>query len=158
MISLPQVRSCSVWKSNDVCIFRCFLPNSIIIILLYPDPSRFICRIMMRVLSQRRPVYNYTSIKCIIFPFLYDLLHGPTARFGGSNTLMKCTYMPLEMLWQLLPLWTCFITCSVLYTSGHYFSASGIYFCSRLSKPQGIVRPEELGKLGLKPATFRFVA
>jgi hypothetical protein len=29
----------------------------------------------------------------------------------------------------------------------HYFSASGTYFCSRLSKPQGLVRPEGLGIL-----------
>jgi hypothetical protein len=29
----------------------------------------------------------------------------------------------------------------------HYFYASGIHFCSRLSKPQGLVRPEGLGKL-----------
>jgi hypothetical protein len=29
----------------------------------------------------------------------------------------------------------------------YYFSASGIQFCCRLRKPQGLVRPEELGKL-----------
>jgi hypothetical protein len=29
----------------------------------------------------------------------------------------------------------------------HYFSASGTHFYLRLSKPQGLVRPEELGKL-----------
>jgi hypothetical protein len=29
----------------------------------------------------------------------------------------------------------------------HYFHASGTYFCLRLSKPQGPVRPEGLGKL-----------
>jgi hypothetical protein len=29
----------------------------------------------------------------------------------------------------------------------HYFSASGTHFRSRLSKPQGLVRPEGLGKL-----------
>jgi hypothetical protein len=28
----------------------------------------------------------------------------------------------------------------------HYFNASGTHFCYRLSKPQGLVRPEELGK------------
>jgi hypothetical protein len=47
----------------------------------------------------------------------------------------------------------------------HYYSASGLHFCYRLSKPQGQVRPEGLGKLknsftssGLEPATFRLVA
>jgi hypothetical protein len=47
----------------------------------------------------------------------------------------------------------------------HYFSASGTHFCYRLSKPQGLVRPEGLGKFkknsfassGLEPATFRLV-
>jgi hypothetical protein len=45
-----------------------------------------------------------------------------------------------------------------------YFSVSGTHFCLRLSKPQGVVRPEGLGKLkifsssGLEPATFRFAA
>jgi hypothetical protein len=29
----------------------------------------------------------------------------------------------------------------------HYFYASGTHFCYRLSKPQGLVRPEGLGKL-----------
>jgi hypothetical protein len=29
----------------------------------------------------------------------------------------------------------------------HYFPASGTHFCYRLSKPQGLVRQEELGKL-----------
>jgi hypothetical protein len=29
----------------------------------------------------------------------------------------------------------------------HYFSAPGTRFCYRLSKPQGLVRPERLGKL-----------
>jgi hypothetical protein len=29
----------------------------------------------------------------------------------------------------------------------HYFYASGTHFCLRLSKPQGLVRPEGLGKL-----------
>jgi hypothetical protein len=29
----------------------------------------------------------------------------------------------------------------------HYFSAYDTHFCERLSKPQGLVRPEELGKL-----------
>jgi hypothetical protein len=45
------------------------------------------------------------------------------------------------------------------------FSASGTHFCQRLSKPQGLVRPEGLGKLKnsfisscLEPATFRLVA
>jgi hypothetical protein len=28
-----------------------------------------------------------------------------------------------------------------------YFSASGTHFCYRLSEPQGLVKPEELGKL-----------
>jgi hypothetical protein len=28
----------------------------------------------------------------------------------------------------------------------YYFSVSGTHFCWRLSKPQGLVRPEELGK------------
>jgi hypothetical protein len=46
----------------------------------------------------------------------------------------------------------------------HYFSASGTHFCYRLSEPQGLVRPEGLGKLKiftlacLEPATFRLVA
>jgi hypothetical protein len=46
-----------------------------------------------------------------------------------------------------------------------HFSASGIHFCYRLSKPQGLVGLEGLGKLkksftsaGLEPATLRFVA
>jgi hypothetical protein len=29
----------------------------------------------------------------------------------------------------------------------HYFYASGTHFCKRLSKPQGLLRPEGLGKL-----------
>jgi hypothetical protein len=29
----------------------------------------------------------------------------------------------------------------------HYFSASGTHFCSGLSEPQGLVRPEGSGKL-----------
>jgi hypothetical protein len=29
----------------------------------------------------------------------------------------------------------------------HYFSASGTHFCQRLSKLQGVVRPEGLGEL-----------
>jgi hypothetical protein len=29
----------------------------------------------------------------------------------------------------------------------HYFYASGTHFCYRLSKPQGLVRPEGLGEL-----------
>jgi hypothetical protein len=29
----------------------------------------------------------------------------------------------------------------------HYFYASGIHFCYRLSKPQGLMRPEGLGNL-----------
>jgi hypothetical protein len=29
----------------------------------------------------------------------------------------------------------------------HYFSASGTHFCYRLSKSQGLIRPEGLGKL-----------
>jgi hypothetical protein len=28
----------------------------------------------------------------------------------------------------------------------HYFSVSGTHFCSRLSKPEGLVQPEGLGK------------
>jgi hypothetical protein len=32
-------------------------------------------------------------------------------------------------------------------TPQKHFSASGIHFCQRLSKPQGLVRPEGLGKL-----------
>jgi hypothetical protein len=46
----------------------------------------------------------------------------------------------------------------------HYFYASGTHFFQRLSKPQGLMRPEVLGKLikiillfGLEPATFQFV-
>jgi hypothetical protein len=48
----------------------------------------------------------------------------------------------------------------------HYFSVSGTHFCQRLSKPQGLVRLEVLGKLryisftssGLELATFRLLA
>jgi hypothetical protein len=47
----------------------------------------------------------------------------------------------------------------------HYFSASGNYFCYRLSKSQGLVRPERLGQLKnslissrIKPVTFRLAA
>jgi hypothetical protein len=49
----------------------------------------------------------------------------------------------------------------------HYFSASGNNFSWKLSKPQGLVRPEGLGKLkkkksftssGLEPAIFQVVA
>jgi hypothetical protein len=47
----------------------------------------------------------------------------------------------------------------------HYFSASGTHFCFRLSKPQGLVRLEGIGKLKnpmilsrFEPATFRLVA
>jgi hypothetical protein len=32
----------------------------------------------------------------------------------------------------------------------HYFSASGTHFCYRMNKPQGLVRPEGLGKLKKK--------
>jgi hypothetical protein len=46
----------------------------------------------------------------------------------------------------------------------HYFSGSDTHFCYRLSKPQGLVRPQGLGKLkrkitssGFEPATFRLV-
>jgi hypothetical protein len=44
------------------------------------------------------------------------------------------------------------------------FNASSTYFCQKLSKPQGLVRPEGLGKLkknsswGIEPAIFWFVA
>jgi hypothetical protein len=46
----------------------------------------------------------------------------------------------------------------------YYFYASGTHFCLRLSKPQGLVRPEGLSKFkevtssGIEPSTFRFVA
>jgi hypothetical protein len=49
----------------------------------------------------------------------------------------------------------------------HYFSVSGILFCSSLSEPQDLVRPEGLDKLkkknhstslGFKPATFQLIA
>jgi hypothetical protein len=46
----------------------------------------------------------------------------------------------------------------------HYFSVSGMYFCYRQIEPQGVVRPEGLGKLkkfassGLEHATFWLVA
>jgi hypothetical protein len=33
----------------------------------------------------------------------------------------------------------------------HYFYVSGTHFCSRLSKPQGLVRPEGLGKFKKSP-------
>jgi hypothetical protein len=47
----------------------------------------------------------------------------------------------------------------------HFFAASGTHFRYKLSKPQGIVRLEGLGKLrkdpmtssGLEPDTFRLV-
>jgi hypothetical protein len=44
-----------------------------------------------------------------------------------------------------------------------YFYVSGTHFFYRLSKPQGLVRPEGLGNLkitssGIEQATFRFVA
>jgi hypothetical protein len=38
-------------------------------------------------------------------------------------------------------------TLAALYPQKHYFSASGTHFCYRLSKPQGLVWPEGLGKL-----------
>jgi hypothetical protein len=31
-----------------------------------------------------------------------------------------------------------------------FFNVSGTHFCSRLSKPQGLVRPEGLGKFKIK--------
>jgi hypothetical protein len=47
----------------------------------------------------------------------------------------------------------------------YYFYVSGTHFCYRVSKPQGLVRPERLGKFkkkitssSIEPATFRFVA
>jgi hypothetical protein len=40
----------------------------------------------------------------------------------------------------------------------HYFYLSGLHFCWRLNKPQGLVRPEGLGKFKIEPATFRLVA
>jgi hypothetical protein len=46
----------------------------------------------------------------------------------------------------------------------YYFYVSGIHFCYRLSKPQGLVRPEGLGYFEnitssvAEPATFRFEA
>jgi hypothetical protein len=47
----------------------------------------------------------------------------------------------------------------------HYFSLSDTHFCYKLSKPQGLMRLEGLGKMkesftspGLEPATFRLVA
>jgi hypothetical protein len=33
----------------------------------------------------------------------------------------------------------------------YYFYVSGTHFCQRLSKPQGLVRPEELGKFKNSP-------
>jgi hypothetical protein len=33
----------------------------------------------------------------------------------------------------------------------YYFYVSGTHFCSRLSKPQGLVRPEGLGKFKKSP-------
>jgi hypothetical protein len=46
----------------------------------------------------------------------------------------------------------------------HYFSVSGTHLCQRLSKPQGLVRPEgssalkkSCTSLGLELATFRLV-
>jgi hypothetical protein len=46
----------------------------------------------------------------------------------------------------------------------YYFYVSGTHFCYRLSKPEGLVRPEGLGKFkkitssGIEPAIFQFVA
>jgi hypothetical protein len=46
----------------------------------------------------------------------------------------------------------------------YYFNVSGTHFCLRLSKPQGLVRLEGLGKFkkitssGIESVTFRFVA
>jgi hypothetical protein len=45
----------------------------------------------------------------------------------------------------------------------YYFYVSGTYFCYRLSKPQGLVRPEGLGTFKkitsvFEPTTLRFVA
>jgi hypothetical protein len=37
-----------------------------------------------------------------------------------------------------------------LYSLETFFSASGTHFCYRLGKPQGLVRPEELGKMKKK--------
>jgi hypothetical protein len=36
---------------------------------------------------------------------------------------------------------------AALYSQNHYFSAPDTYICWRLSKPRGLVRLEELGKL-----------
>jgi hypothetical protein len=53
-----------------------------------------------------------------------------------------------------------------LSTLQKHFSASDSHFCQRLSEPQGLVRPEGLGKLKkkksfasscLEPATFQLV-
>jgi hypothetical protein len=56
-------------------------------------------------------------------------------------------------------------TLAALYSPETLFSTSGTHFRYRLSKPQGIVRSEGLGKLeksltslGLTPVTFRLVA
>jgi hypothetical protein len=46
----------------------------------------------------------------------------------------------------------------------HYYYVSGTHFCCRLIKPQGLVRPEGLGKFkkitssGIEPTAFLFVA
>jgi hypothetical protein len=46
----------------------------------------------------------------------------------------------------------------------YYFYVSGTHFCYKLSKPQGLVRPEGLGKFkkitssGIESVTLRFVA
>jgi hypothetical protein len=42
-------------------------------------------------------------------------------------------------------------------TQGHYFSASGTDFCYRLSKPQGLLQLEGIGKLGLELAAIRLL-
>jgi hypothetical protein len=46
----------------------------------------------------------------------------------------------------------------------YYFYVSGTHFCQRLSKPQGLMRLEGLGKFkkitssGIEPTTFQLVA
>jgi hypothetical protein len=46
----------------------------------------------------------------------------------------------------------------------YYYYVYDTYFCYKLSKPQGLVRPERLGKFKkitssvIEPASFRFVA
>jgi hypothetical protein len=55
--------------------------------------------------------------------------HGLDSRLTDGGEVVSPTHRPRSTLQK------------------HYFSASGTHFCYRRSKPQGLVRPEGLGKL-----------